>query len=361
MSGIDEPLQVLLLGQTPPPHNGMSSATTPLLQVEGVRVAFLDTGDARSLTTTGRWTISNVGDALRTVAQLLRHRPWRSDLAHVPIAQNTPGVLRDALLLLVLRLSRVPFVVHLHGGYFDQWYRGTSGPMRWVARVTIGHAARGLVLSTVLVHCLECVLPRSKIAVCENGTAPPGEARLSTGVQGLTVLHIGALTPDKGTLELIRAVDSLQDVRLVLAGEAWPEVQSAVDDSMGITLTGPVAGTAKATLFAQADVVCLPTRYAFEGQPIALLEAMAVGLPVVATRRAAIEDTVGDAGLYVPEGDVTAIAEALATLRDNPELRAELGARGRARYEERFTAEAYQERIVATWQEVVAERGVLIG
>jgi glycosyltransferase involved in cell wall biosynthesis len=350
-------MQVLLVGQTPPPYNGMASATVPLLELSGVRVSLLDLGDARPLATSGRWSISNVVDASRATFQLLKHRPWRSDLAHVPIAQNTPGVLRDALLLLVLRMSRVPFVVHLNGGYFDQWYRGASAPMRWVARATIGHAARGLVLSSGLVHCLECVLPPSRISVCENGTAPQGEPRLPTRAHSLSVLHIGALTPEKGTLELIRAVDSLQDVRLVLAGEPWPEVQAAVGRSETITLTGPVAGAAKATLFAQADVVCLPTRYPFEGQPLALLEAMSVGLPVVTTRRAAIEDSVGDAGLYVPEGDVAAIAEALSTLRDDPDLRAELGARGRVRYEERFTAEAYQDRIVATWHEVATERG----
>lgn len=350
-------MRVLLIGQTPPPHNGMSSATEPLVRIEGVEVTLLDTGDSRPLTTTGRWNVSNISDALRTTLRLLRCRPWRNDLAHVPIAQNTPAVLRDALLLWVLRIFKVPFVVHLNGGYFDQWYRGAPRAMRWVARATIGSAARGLVLSPVLIHCLECVLPRSRISVCENGTAPPGDVSLpGPAAPGLTVLHIGALTPDKGTLELISAVDSLEDVQLLLAGEPWPAVVRAVGSSQHTTLMGTAEGAAKAALFARADVVCLPTRYAPEGQPFALLEAMSVGLPVVVTKRAAIEDTVGDAGLYVQEGDVSAIAAALAALRDDADLRRDLGARGHARYQGRFTEEAYRNRVVETWHEIASDR-----
>lgn len=358
MSIADE-LQVLVIGQTPPPHNGMSSATAPLLEVEGVQVSLLDVADARPLKSSGQWTITNALDAFGVALRLVKRQPWRFDLAHVPIAQNTPGVLRDALILVILRASRVPYVIHLHGGYFDQWYRCTSVFMRWIARLTIGHAARGLVLSGVLVDCLECVLPVSRITICENGTTPPTQtpARGSTDEPGLTVLHIGALTPEKGTLELIEAATSLEHIRLVLAGEAWPEVELAACHSR-IALTGPVSGSAKAALFSQADVMCLPTRYPFEGQPIALLEAMSVGIPIVATRRAAIEETVGDAGIYVPEGDRQALADALATLRDDHTLRAQLGARGRARYEERYTADAYRARVVAVWRDVAArERG----
>lgn len=347
-------LQVLLVGHTPPPHNGMSAATGPLLYVRGVDVRLLDMGDSRPLVSTGRWGVSNIYDALASIARMLRCRPWRADVAHVPIAQNTPAVLRDAALLVILRICRVPYLVHLHGGYFDQWYELSNPLMRAIARATIGRAARGIVLSSALLHCLECVLPEARISICENGTEPPAKPSMAVRKAGeITVLHLGALKAAKGTVDLIEAASSLDGVRLALAGEAWPEVEVAAHHA-GVRLMEPVSGAAKGSLFRDADVMCLPTKYQFEGQPIALLEGMAAGLPIVTTRRAGIEETVGDAAIYVPEGDTQALADALATLRDDPALRARLGARGRARYEERFTAEAYRARVAAIWRDVAA-------
>ena len=68
-----------------------------------------------------------------------------------------------------------------------------------------------------------------------------------------------------------------------------------------------------------------------------LVEAMACGVPVVGSTCGEIPGVIGDAGLVVPEGDVAALADALRRLRDDHQLRADLGGRGRARVLEHFT------------------------
>ncbi len=101
------------------------------------------------------------------------------------------------------------------------------------------------------------------------------------------------------------------------------------------------------------DVFCLPSHY--EGLPIALMEALALGLPVVATKVGGIGELVtdGEDALLVPRGDPTRLAEALVTLALFPTRRTELGAAARARSETLDAPQAVRE-IEGVYAEVVS-------
>ncbi len=93
-----------------------------------------------------------------------------------------------------------------------------------------------------------------------------------------------------------------------------------------------------ADLLAAADVYAFPSRH--EGLAVAPIEALAAGLPVVASDARGAADAVGNAGLVVPTGDAGALAAAIGELLADPERRAELGRRARARAEEHYSLEA---------------------
>ena len=76
-----------------------------------------------------------------------------------------------------------------------------------------------------------------------------------------------------------------------------------------------------------------------------LLDGMATGVPVVASASGGLPDAMGDAGVLVPEGDSSALAEALRRLCDDPELCSRLGARGRERFRREFAIPAYADKI----------------
>ena len=94
------------------------------------------------------------------------------------------------------------------------------------------------------------------------------------------------------------------------------------------------------TVLAQSHIVCLPSYYG-EGVPKILLEAAAIGRPIVTTDMPGCREAVtqGDNGLLVPARDAAALAAALKTLLNDPTRRKEMGQRGRERAEREFSEE----------------------
>ena len=94
---------------------------------------------------------------------------------------------------------------------------------------------------------------------------------------------------------------------------------------------------------ARFDVFCLPSRD--DPFPLVVLEAMSLGVPVVAFDVGGVREQVGDTGLLVPPEDTSALAEALETVAADPELRARLGRAARARAWERFSFRSFADQV----------------
>jgi colanic acid/amylovoran biosynthesis glycosyltransferase len=172
--------------------------------------------------------------------------------------------------------------------------------------------------------------------------------------RALRVVCVGTLHEVKGQHVLIEAVALLTrqgvPVHLLLVGDGpWRERLRRAAETAGVTDRVRFAGATdrdgvRAAL-ADADVVAapsVPTRAGKrEGIPVALMEAMACGLPVVASHLSGIPELVedGTAGLLVPPGDASALAAALHRLARDPALRARLGAAGRRRVVAEFDLE----------------------
>ncbi|MBI2114383.1 MAG: glycosyltransferase [candidate division NC10 bacterium] len=109
-------------------------------------------------------------------------------------------------------------------------------------------------------------------------------------------------------------------------------------------------------LLAAADALVIPSTR--EGIPLALLEAMAASLPVVATEVGGIPEVVrhDETGLLVPSGDPAALANAVVRLFQDPTRANAMGERGRARYLERFTVERLVREVEALYLTLWSER-----
>lgn len=156
-------------------------------------------------------------------------------------------------------------------------------------------------------------------------------ARWGLPVDAVVYLYVGRLEPHKGIQELLGAFALLspvpEPVALLLVGDGSMQeslTKAALADTR-ICCTGRLSGNALLDVYAAADVFVLPSR--FEPWGLVVNEAMASGLPVIATDRVGcVDDLVieGKTGLVVPAESVQALADAMAALRLAPLLRAKM-------------------------------------
>ncbi|MFM1919523.1 MAG: hypothetical protein RLZZ303_1157 [Candidatus Hydrogenedentota bacterium] len=182
----------------------------------------------------------------------------------------------------------------------------------------------------------------------------PGQAQRG-GEDTLTILFVGWLLPRKGIDFLLQALRLLKErpgprLRLLIAGSGpgEPRVRALVDRlglSDDCTFLPPCPYADMPALYHQADLFALPSIATDTWQEqfgMALIEAMACGVPVVSTLSGAIPEVVGDAGLLCQPNDFLSLAESIARLRADPALRQSLAAAGRRHAETHFciTAQA---------------------
>ncbi|MEX0984609.1 MAG: glycosyltransferase family 1 protein [Actinomycetota bacterium] len=153
------------------------------------------------------------------------------------------------------------------------------------------------------------------------------------------VLAMGSLVPRKNLTALVRAFGMLErpGVRLVLAGPDGPDrpaIEAVIAslppaDRDRVVLAGAVADGVRRSLLEGADVLAYPSRY--EGFGFPMLEAMSLGVPVVASDVAPLREVAGDAALLVDPDDVAGLAAALDRALSGEAERAGLIVRGRRR------------------------------
>jgi glycosyltransferase involved in cell wall biosynthesis len=353
--------RVLLVGKGPPERGGIAAFLQSLLRSEPSLSYRIDLVNLtrEEVPQGGRLTASNVTRTLSDARKV-----WRAsrtaDLVHVHSAL-APQVtlLRAGLLALAARLRGCRVLVHAHGGRIE--LRLASPAQRLVARLALRPAHRVVAVSSGVRSALVRALGPERVVLIDNGVdasafGPPGPPN-----DPPRVLYAGGLTPRKGVVDLLRASALLRERgihhEVLLAGgmpDEGPRAEAEVRAAAGpdVKFLPPQPHERMADLYRSVDVFSLPSWW--EGMPLTVLEAMATGLPVVATPvgdiHRAVED--GVTGRLVPPRDPEALADALEALLVDPDLRRRMGEAGRRKVEGEFDAKATSRALSALYAEV---------
>ena len=193
-----------------------------------------------------------------------------------------------------------------------------------------------------------------------NGRGIPPVVRRKDGP--VCVLFSGALTPAKGIRTIVAAAERLQDVHFTMVGDGPPDSRAALLDrirALGIesrvSVLGPVPQSRVLEMLAESDVFIFPSTT--EGFPNSLAEAMAVGLPVVASPVGAIPEMIDvpDGGFLVPWDDVDGYVRSLRRLLDSPCLREQMGSHNRAKALRDYDYAVVVERLCSVYRDLLEQ------
>lgn len=206
------------------------------------------------------------------------------------------------------------------------------------------------------------IAPKEKLVQIYNGVEIPHPItkQLSNRV---CIFFIGRLAPPKDPIMLIKAVQHLpepirQRVNVTIIGDGPDQhnLASAIHDA-GLDTIVELAGSLSRDktierLQCEADLFVLPTHW--EGFPYSILEAMACGVPVIASNVGGIAEAVdATCGILVPPNDERALREALTSLITNPQQRRAMGEAGKEKASRIFSVQSMCQRTLVTYEEVL--------
>jgi glycosyltransferase involved in cell wall biosynthesis len=312
---------------------------------------------------------------LRALVELVRLiRRYRPHIVHTHTAKA--GFV--GRLAAVLTPGRRPIVVHTYHGHVLEGYFGrkTSAVYRFLEQrlARISDCLIGVSQATVDDLVRLQVAPRDRFHVVPLGldlrrflhpdahAAATLRERCGTSPSEVLVAYVGRLVPIKRVDLVLRAIAGARQggapVRLVVAGDGQSRTSLEVlADELGIADAVCFLGYLPdaRTVAAAADIAILSSDN--EGTPVWLIEASAAGRPAVATSVGGVPDVVRPgSGVLVGRGDHKALAEGVAQLAGDPELRAQMGARAREHVIRSFSIERLLRDIEALYQELLTRR-----
>lgn len=255
---------------------------------------------------------------------------------------------RKSLFVVLSAVFRKPVFLHIHGGGFDVFLNQRCGVLkRKIALWVIHHAACIIVLSKQWIVRLAEISGHPNIVAVANPVVLAPKVGDFLKRAPLDLLFLGRISRMKGAFDVLNALVELRsefpDIRLLCGGDGDIKEFLFTARSLGVedrvTFLGWVSGDSKITYLAESSVLVLPS-YA-EGMPMSILEAMAAGLPIVASMVGAIPETVQDGveGFLFEAGDIGSFVMALRQLLSDSTLRRKMGEAGRLRVEAEYSVD----------------------
>jgi glycosyltransferase involved in cell wall biosynthesis len=367
-------LKILLVSPLPPPLGGIGIWTTAILAEaknhDDISIHHIDISPRwRAVYDIHSWkrliggSIQLARDLYGVVISFIKEKP---DVMHLTTSGQF-AVMRDYLMLSLGNAFHVPSIYHIHMGRIPEI--SSNGSKEWAfMKMALRKCSIALVIDPNSKEALDIVLPDIRTQMMPNFIEISDLGKHTQDPhQSLSVLYIGHVFPTKGIAELVGAWCALDPSLAVLtiAGPFDPSFKHALELEIqrkgcrSIAFLGGQSHQQALDLIAAADVIILPSYT--EGFPNVVLEAMAAGKPIIASRVGAIPEMLGweegdPCGILIPPKDEQAIIMALQQLLENPQLRITLGMRARLRVTEQYSLEKRFANLIQLWQSIAESK-----
>lgn len=346
--------KIVIMGPPPGSNGGIGVMMSYLAQTSSVHttISFTNSGSA------GPTKLGRLLMFLKAIAQVTIAR--QGTTYHVNLASKGSAT-RKWVLTALMRIRKHPYVLHLHGGGFENFYESLDSVRAFLVRKMFHRADGVAVLGTVWQRFAEGRLnvPPSKVFVLPN--AVPGPSVVPVREGPIKVLFTGRIGKRKGALDLLLAwknVNYGQSSELVLAGKVEDEagVAEALRTSKNTRVTGWLDQASLCEELAKASIIVLPSHV--ENFPLSLLEGAAWGLAPISTAVGAIPDIItnGQNGLIVEPENSCDLAHALQTLLEDQALRQNFGKNFRLIWEKNYNIQMYRQKFDAMHLELAKRR-----
>ena len=356
-------IRVVLLGPTTDQKGGMATVQASILSMgdryPDLSLSHISTHDEGSSV----HRIAIFLKALRRFLGILLKN--EADVFHMHVSERG-SVVRKSILTVAAITFRKSVIMHTHGCEFHTFYENLPAIgqsfVSWVFQqcdyvIALSDSWKDYYVS-------RCGLDARKVLVLHNPVEIPDAIPNRQGGEKVRFTFLGRVGKRKGALDLIQAFSRLSPEQkrrseLTLAGdgivEQATEMVKALDLEDHVTLPGWIDRDERNKILQASDVFVLPSYN--EGLPVAMLEAMAWGLPVITTPVGGIPEVVtpDQHGILVEPGDVETLSASLQAFIESEELRLTMGKNARKRVEP-FNLDSYFSTLAVVYRSVVGDR-----
>jgi glycosyltransferase involved in cell wall biosynthesis len=361
--------KILLFIKTPPPVTGATLMNQRVhdskLLHENFLIRSICISYADSVENLGRLGLKKSFTLIRVFFKLLYELLFqRPNLVYFQISPLGLAFLRDLLFVSLIKVLRIKIVFHLRGKgiYIEAQKRWKKALYKYTFK---GQSI--ICLSHLLTYDIQNVY-NGRAYVVNNGIPDVSEKfKAITAIKEkptIKILFLSNLIISKGILDFLEALELLNKKGILFQGtivgaeanlskrDLFSEIQNRRVSNV-VTYLGPKYGHEKTKIISESDILVFPTKNDIWGNVI--LEAMQLGIPIIASKEGAIPEIIDDGktGFVVEKSSPEQIAEKIQVLIENPVLRKKMGLAGRKKYEEKYTLEHFESNLTNVFHEVL--------
>lgn len=342
---------VLLVSPLPPPTGGIATWTVKYREYcekKGLNINLVNTalnGD-RAKRIAGRKLGNEITRTWRILSDMRKQlSKGKTDIVHLNSSCSSYGIYRDSLCLLLARFRRVPVVLQCHCNIQDQIHGRFA---EFVFRFLVSMCEKVLVLNRFSEEYVK-KHTNGKAEVIPNFIEEKDVyTRTEVSNEIRHAVFVGHVKREKGVCEIIHAAKHFPDIRFSLAGPVAREIEE-MERSENVVLLGNQPREKVLQLLKEADVFIFPSHT--EGFANALLEAMAAGLPVIATDVGANREMIdNDGGIIIPVEKYDAIVNAIHNL--SAEVRRKMSDRNSKKVRQEYISDVVVDRLFGIYSQI---------